>query len=98
MKKLIIFVLILFSSVTAAIAETSFSANPKGSPAIPSNNSAGTGFGRLALNDAETEVYLVLHFSGLGSANTAVPIPVEYGEVPAVRNFDRHSGSRGLRR
>jgi hypothetical protein len=78
--------IVVLCAPAAAFAETMLSANLNGTQAVPGNNSTGTGFGRLTLNAAGNEVYFVLHFSGLGSNNTAVHIhgpagPVENGPV-----------------
>ncbi|HXG84347.1 MAG TPA: CHRD domain-containing protein, partial [Pyrinomonadaceae bacterium] len=55
----------------AARAETTFTGTLNAAQEIPTNNSAAVGFGRVTLNDAETQITFSLTFSGLSSNQTA---------------------------
>ncbi len=55
----------------AARAETTFTGTLNAAQEVPTNNSTAVGFGRVTLNDAETQITFSLTFSGLGSNQTA---------------------------
>lgn len=65
---------LVWSAITAgpAVAQGgTFVANLSGAQEVPPNGSAGTGFGRVTLNQAETQITASVYFSGLGSIATA---------------------------
>jgi CHRD domain len=51
----------------AASAETFFTANLSGAEEVPANASSATGFGRITLNDSETQITVSVYYQGLGS-------------------------------
>lgn len=72
-RNLIKTALFLFTAViTVGVtkAETIFSADFEEAQTVPANNSAGTGFGFIVLNDAEDEIRFIAEFSGLNSNNS----------------------------
>lgn len=54
-----------------ASVQKKFRAYLKGSTEVPTNASTATGYGRVTLNAAETQVKASVYFSGLGSNTTA---------------------------
>ncbi|MEO5822534.1 MAG: CHRD domain-containing protein [Vicinamibacteraceae bacterium] len=48
-------------------AASYFTANLSGTQEVPSNGSTASGFGRVTLNDAETQITASVYYSGLGS-------------------------------
>lgn len=73
-KKVFVFVVVLLASVSFSVsvnAATYFTANLNGTQEVPPSGSAATGFGRVTLNDAETQITASFYFSGLGTNTTA---------------------------
>jgi hypothetical protein len=68
---------------SAARADTFYTANLSGAEEVPANASAGTGFGRVTLNDSETQVTVSVYYQGLGSNVTAGHV---HGSAPPGTN------------
>ncbi|MBL8298590.1 MAG: CHRD domain-containing protein [Rhodanobacteraceae bacterium] len=56
---------------SSAQAQTYFVANLTGAQEVPANASTATGFGRVTLNAAQTQITVSVYYSGLGSNLTA---------------------------
>lgn len=69
MKVLQLAMIFLCTVVSSAQAEQIFLGNLDGLQEVPANASTATGFGRVTLNDAETQITVSVYYSGL-SANT----------------------------
>lgn len=70
-KSLSLLCLMLFSTVFTANAASYFTGNLTSSQEVPPNASTATGFGRVTLNDAETQITASVYYSGLSSNVTA---------------------------
>ena len=81
--------------VSGANAATYFTGTLSAAQEVPTNSSTATGFGRVTLNDAETQITVSLNFSGLSSNQTASHIhaPAAPGaNAPVLFNI----GSQGM--
>ncbi len=67
----------------AASAASYFTGNLNSAQEVPANASTATGFGRVTLNDTETQITVSLNFSGLSSNQTASHI---HGAAPPGAN------------
>ncbi len=92
-KQLLLICLVLFSTVFTANAASYFTGNLSSSQEVPPNASTATGFGRVTLNDAETQLTASVYYSGLTSnvtvghihtAATGTNGPVTFNLAPAT--------------
>jgi len=84
MSKIILTLTMIFlGSAITAQAGTLFKSTLSAAQEVPTNNSTGTGFGTVRLNDAGTQATINLRFSGLTSNQTASHI---YGNAPVGQN------------
>jgi trimeric autotransporter adhesin len=60
----------LCALVSSAQAEQIFVGNLDGLQEVPANSSTATGFGRVTLNDAETQITVSVYYSGLSAVTT----------------------------
>jgi CHRD domain len=70
-NRLIILSFLLFALAFSANAATYFTGNLSSSQEVPPNASTATGFGRVTLNDAETQITATFYWSGLSANATA---------------------------
>ncbi len=70
-KLLMLFLVIIGVSGTASAA-TYFTGNLNAAQEVPPNGSTATGFGRVTLNDTETQITASVYYSGLTSPGTTV--------------------------
>ena len=68
---LLILTLVLFGLNGAAQAATYYTGTLNSAQEVPTNSSTAVGFGRVTLNDAETQITVSLIFSGLSSNQAA---------------------------
>ena len=84
MKKIFLTLFLLFiGSALTAEAGTLFKSTLSGAQEVPTNNSIGTGFGTVQLNDAGTQATVNLRFTGLTSNQVGAHI---HGNAPAGQN------------
>jgi hypothetical protein len=69
---LLILILTIIGLSGTASAATYFTGNLSAAQEVPTNASTGTGFGRVTLNDAETQITASVYYSGLTSPGTTV--------------------------
>jgi CHRD domain/FG-GAP-like repeat len=69
---LLILILAIIGLSGTASAATYFTGNLSAAQEVPTNASTGTGFGRVTLNDAETQITASVYYSGLTSPGTTV--------------------------
>jgi hypothetical protein len=70
MKVLQAGILFLCGLMSSAQAEQIFVGNLDGLQEVPANTSTATGFGRVTLNDAETQITVSVYYSGLSAGTT----------------------------
>ena len=93
--RLLMLISALFCMTGAASAASYFTGTLSSAQEVPTNSSTAVGFGRVTLNDAETQIMVSLTFSGLSSNQTASHIhtPAAPGvNAPVVFNI----GSTGM--
>ncbi len=69
---LLILILVLIGVGGTASAATYFTGNLNAAQEVPTNGSTATGFGRVTLNDAETQITASVYYSGLTTPGTTV--------------------------
>ena len=85
---------VIFLATVIVKADTTFASNLSGAQEVPANASTARGFGVVTLTNNETQIFVALNFSGLGSNQTAAHIhsPGAPGvNAPIILNI----GSRG---
>jgi Cu/Zn superoxide dismutase len=66
-----ILIILMFLALSVSVnAETYFTGNLTSAQEVPPNSSTATGFGRVTLNTAETEITASVYYSGLSSGVT----------------------------
>ncbi len=90
---------VIFLTTVTVKADTTFAGNLSGAQEVPANASTAKGFGVVTLTNNETQVYVSLTFSGLGSNQTAAHIhsPGAPGVVaPVILNIGSNGATGGV--
>jgi hypothetical protein len=91
--------LLFLAGVMTANAGTLFKASLSSAQEVPTNNSIGTGFGTVQLNDAGTQATVNLRFTGLTSNQTASHIHGNAAagtNAPVLFNIGATGGTGGV--
>ncbi len=90
---------VIFLTTVTVKADTTFAGNLSGAQEVPANASTAKGFGVVTLTNNETQVYVSLTFSGLGSNQTAAHIhsPGAPGVIaPVILNIGSTGATGGV--
>lgn len=81
-----VFSLFLFISTLSVNAASYFTANLNGAQEVPPNSSTATGFGRVTLNDTETQITVSVYYGNPIALNSGVIAGHIHGPAPVGAN------------